>query len=139
MCGHLYCWPCLYRWMQVQNVCKFCPVCKAGIAEDKVVPIYGRGGAQEDPRGKHRATSKEHHQDSTDSVPRRPAGQRLVPADRGTAGQHTGNVNMQPGLGIIPMLLGLNHSSGNAGYAEPLTPEQQHQVIRNDSHERDNP
>lgn len=64
------------------------------------------------------------------------------------------------------MLLGLNHSSGshcvtawscveaiiqhsrqfqfcvgtgNAGYAEPLTPEQQHQVIRNDSHERDNP
>lgn len=111
--------------MQVQNVCKVCPVCKAGIAEDKVrshplhstsffsgpcnggsqcctwhprlmkagklnsrkagctlhqvVPIYGRGGAQEDPRGKQRAASKEHHQDS--NVPRRPAGQRLVPTD----------------------------------------------------------
>ena len=24
--------------MQVQNVCKVCPVCKAGIAEDKVKP-----------------------------------------------------------------------------------------------------
>lgn len=157
------------------------------------MPIYGRGGAQEDPRGKHRATSQEHHQDSTGSVPRRPAGQRLVPADvrlsacgranelvcqdhrlllaltlqRGTVGQHTGNVNMQPGLGIIPMLLGLNNSSGsqcmtawschevvqhtafwrasilfcvcagNAGYAEPLTPEQQHQVTRSNSHEND--
>lgn len=67
MCGHLYCWPCLYRygsrqllmpaayascsidlslcnvwyacrWMQVQHACKVCPVCKAGIAEDKVRP-----------------------------------------------------------------------------------------------------
>jgi E3 ubiquitin-protein ligase RNF5 len=74
-CGHLYCWPCLYRfvwlpmvapamsllwhpahessgvgrvcqesvtvcctcrWMQVQTQCQSCPVCKAGIVQEKV-------------------------------------------------------------------------------------------------------
>ena len=111
--------------MQVQNICKVCPVCKAGVAEDKVrprrvtashqcrvcfcqacsnglpkaftanivgftgpdadntlhqvVPIYGRGGVQEDPRGKQKPVLKEHHQHN--SVPRRPAGQRLAPTD----------------------------------------------------------
>ena len=39
LCGHLYCWPCLYRWLQVQSHCRTCPVCKAGVEKDKV-----RGG-----------------------------------------------------------------------------------------------
>lgn len=129
MCGHLYCWPCLYRWMQVQNLCKVCPVCKAGIAEDKVVPIYGRGGVHEDPRGKHKPGVRTQQIESLEVVPRRPAGQRPAPTSRGAAGQHSGNVNLQPGLGIIPMLFGLNNNSGNGGYSEPLTPEQQHQAF----------
>lgn len=129
LCGHLYCWPCLYRWMQVQSACKVCPVCKAGIEEGKVIPIYGRGGPQEDPRGKQRTASKDHHHGNSDDVPRRPAGQRVAPTNRNAAAQHTGNVNLQPGLGIIPMLFGLNNSSGNGGYSEPLTPEQQHQAF----------
>lgn len=29
--------------MQVQNYSRVCPVCKAGVDVDKVVPIYGRG------------------------------------------------------------------------------------------------
>lgn len=28
-CGHLYCWPCLYRWLNTQQT-PCCPVCKAG-------------------------------------------------------------------------------------------------------------
>mmetsp|Transcript_1305 Transcript_1305/g.3080 ORF Transcript_1305/g.3080 Transcript_1305/m.3080 type:complete len:180 (+) Transcript_1305:421-960(+) len=43
-CGHLYCWPCLYRWLQVEGKCRTCPVCKSPVDKDKVVPIYGRGG-----------------------------------------------------------------------------------------------
>ena len=42
LCGHLYCWPCLYRWLQVQSHCRTCPVCKAGVEKDKV----RRGGVQ---------------------------------------------------------------------------------------------
>jgi Ring finger domain len=30
-CGHLYCWPCLYRWLNTQQT-PCCPVCKAGRA-----------------------------------------------------------------------------------------------------------
>ena len=55
------------------NVCSFvclfrphnqmCPVCKAGISRDKVVPLYGRGNSeQKDPRDK--------------PIPPRPRGQR---------------------------------------------------------------
>jgi hypothetical protein len=42
-----------------------CPVCKAGISKDKVIPLYGRGdNKQQDPREK---------------LPPRPPGQRSEP------------------------------------------------------------
>lgn len=45
-----------------------CPVCKSEINKDKVVPLYGRDGKQEDPRKR--------------KVPPRPAGQRSEPSSR---------------------------------------------------------
>lgn len=44
-CGHLFCWPCLYRWLHVHSYHKECPVCKGSIAEYSVTPIYGRENA----------------------------------------------------------------------------------------------
>ncbi|WOL18219.1 hypothetical protein Cni_G27012 [Canna indica] len=45
LCGHLYCWPCIYKWMQVETIShQQCPVCKAFLSEDTIVPLYGRGG-----------------------------------------------------------------------------------------------
>eukprot|EP00656_Telonema_subtile_P057921 TRINITY_DN9653_c0_g1_i1.p1 TRINITY_DN9653_c0_g1~~TRINITY_DN9653_c0_g1_i1.p1 ORF type:complete len:191 (-),score=9.37 TRINITY_DN9653_c0_g1_i1:169-741(-) len=38
-CGHLFCWPCLYQWLQ-HTTPPVCPVCKAGVSEDKLVPIF---------------------------------------------------------------------------------------------------
>ncbi|XP_044732555.1 E3 ubiquitin-protein ligase RNF185-like [Chrysoperla carnea] len=65
MCGHLFCWPCLHQWLETQPNRQLCPVCKAAISKEKVVPLYGRGSSkQEDPREK---------------VPPRPAGQRTEP------------------------------------------------------------
>ncbi|XVE80151.1 hypothetical protein DITRI_Ditri14bG0116500 [Diplodiscus trichospermus] len=51
LCGHLYCWPCIYKWLQVQTSFiladqqqqKNCPVCKANISLSSLVPLYGRG------------------------------------------------------------------------------------------------
>lgn len=40
-CGHLFCWPCLYRWLR--NGHNVCPVCKAGVSRENVIPLYGRG------------------------------------------------------------------------------------------------
>lgn len=51
MCGHLFCWPCLHQWLETRPNRKLCPVCKAAIGKDKVIPLYGRNSAkQEDPR-----------------------------------------------------------------------------------------
>ena len=52
MCGHLFCWPCLHQWLETRPQRQICPVCKAGIGRDKVVPLYGRDGDQKDPREK---------------------------------------------------------------------------------------
>lgn len=44
-------WPCLHRWLETRPVRQVCPVCKAAIGKDKVIPLYGRGTTkQEDPR-----------------------------------------------------------------------------------------
>lgn len=49
LCGHLYCWPCIYKWFDSQNVSlppnelPKCPVCKAEISEKTMIPLYGRG------------------------------------------------------------------------------------------------
>ncbi|KAL0398596.1 UNVERIFIED_CONTAM: E3 ubiquitin-protein ligase RMA1H1 [Sesamum radiatum] len=49
LCGHLYCWPCIYKWFDSQRASlgsdelPQCPVCKAEISEKTMVPLYGRG------------------------------------------------------------------------------------------------
>lgn len=52
LCGHLFCWPCLYKWLHIHSHSKECPVCKALIEEEKLVPLYGRGKNSTDPRSK---------------------------------------------------------------------------------------
>lgn len=54
LCGHLYCWPCIYEWLRpgVESTAsdnssstrRQCPVCKATLSMDTLVPLYGRGG-----------------------------------------------------------------------------------------------
>ncbi|GMP33387.1 hypothetical protein CsSME_00038466 [Camellia sinensis var. sinensis] len=58
LCGHLYCWPCLYRWLHIHS---------HFLEEEKLVPIYGRGKTSSDPR--FRSIPGE-------DIPHRPAGQR---------------------------------------------------------------
>ena len=39
------------QWLETRPNRSVCPVCKAGISKDKVIPLYGRGSTnQEDPR-----------------------------------------------------------------------------------------
>ncbi|CAA2973082.1 E3 ubiquitin- ligase TRIM39-like [Olea europaea subsp. europaea] len=42
-CGHLFCWPCLYRWLHHHSAAKECPVCKGEVAMKNVIPINGSG------------------------------------------------------------------------------------------------
>ncbi|KAF2309962.1 hypothetical protein GH714_005796 [Hevea brasiliensis] len=67
LCGHLFCWPCLYKWLHFHSQSKECPVCKALVQEEKLVPLYGRGKTSTDPRSKSIPGV---------NIPNRPAGQR---------------------------------------------------------------
>ncbi|KAL8228510.1 hypothetical protein R6Q57_016094 [Mikania cordata] len=48
LCGHLYCWPCIYKWIQhqrtssetLENEHANCPVCKTDLSEKDIVPLY---------------------------------------------------------------------------------------------------
>ncbi|XP_017493434.1 PREDICTED: E3 ubiquitin-protein ligase RNF185 isoform X1 [Rhagoletis zephyria] len=101
LCGHLFCWPCLHQWLETRPNCKLCPVCKAAIGKDKVIPLYGRNSTkQEDPRNK---------------VPPRPAGQRTEPEpQQGFQGFGFGDgFHMSFGIGAFPF--GYFASSFNFG------------------------
>ncbi|GMI63667.1 RING membrane-anchor 3 [Hibiscus trionum] len=70
LCGHLYCWPCIYKWLHVQTSSldtdqpeRNCPVCKANISSTSLVPLYGRGTSSD-------SQSKDHHSDL--AIPQRP-------------------------------------------------------------------
>ncbi|KAL8140439.1 hypothetical protein V2J09_006460 [Rumex salicifolius] len=54
LCGHLYCWPCIYQWIRQQSDSPDvvsetrtpqCPVCKAEVSEGTLIPLYGPGRA----------------------------------------------------------------------------------------------
>lgn len=89
LCGHLFCWPCLHQWLETRPSQQQCPVCKAGISREKVIPLYGRGSSsQEDPRLK---------------TPPRPPGQRTEPESRGPfQGFGDNGFHMSFGIGAFP-------------------------------------
>ena len=72
-CGHLYCWPCLYRWLEpgmypeeraslglglnpmgsgviFDNGRRVCPVCKSACSVPTLVPIYVRSSSAQEPQ-----------------------------------------------------------------------------------------
>ncbi|OII71753.1 uncharacterized protein cubi_00560 [Cryptosporidium ubiquitum] len=55
-CGHLYCWSCICSWLD--RGYGDCPVCKAGVNPDNVIPLYGRGSENCDPRKKTKPRPK---------------------------------------------------------------------------------
>lgn len=65
-CGHLFCWPCIYRWLHVHSDAKECPVCKGEVSLKNVTPIYGRGN-----------NTREADDDSTLKIPLRPHARRV--------------------------------------------------------------
>lgn len=60
LCGHLFCWPCIYRWINFNetslenpvNPNPLCPVCKSEVSDKTVIPLYGRGQSTDTPKDK---------------------------------------------------------------------------------------
>ncbi|TMW39778.1 hypothetical protein DOY81_015142, partial [Sarcophaga bullata] len=106
MCGHLFCWPCLHQWLETRPNRKLCPVCKAAIGKDKVIPLYGRA-------------NRIYVSFCRNKVPPRPAGQRTEPEpQQGFQGFSFGDgFHMSFGIGAFPF--GYFASSLNFGEPRP--------------------
>jgi len=65
MCGHIYCWACVYKWIQTKPDNKYCPVCKNTVKQDKIIPLYPKHYVQEKANA-----------ENTDGVPKRPYANR---------------------------------------------------------------
>ncbi|GAA5891879.1 hypothetical protein JCM8208_002921 [Rhodotorula glutinis] len=105
-CGHLHCWPCMHEWL-VESNGRACPVCKAPLTVDKLVPIYAGSGEETDPRSKP-------------IPPRpRPAGSTVAaPAFRSTSSGSS--FSLQAGLFPLPGLsFGFSWPPPLAGDADP--------------------
>ncbi|ELK18685.1 RING finger protein 185 [Pteropus alecto] len=102
-------------WLETRPNRQVCPVCKAGISRDKVIPLYGRGSTgQQDPREK---------------TPPRPQGQRPEPENRGGFqgfGFGDGGFQMSFGIGAFPFGIfatAFNINDGRPPPAVPGTPQ----------------
>ncbi|EGG23774.1 hypothetical protein DFA_05910 [Cavenderia fasciculata] len=116
-CGHLFCWSCIFQWLQ-HNASQQCPVCKAPISEEKLIPIYGRGNSS-DPRKKRPS-----------SIPSRPPGRPETERSTRAGGNNFdffggignqwngqagggGGVSFSAGFGLFPGLFGLHFYQTN--------------------------
>jgi len=108
LCGHLFCWPCIHQWIETRPQKQECPVCKAGIGKDKMVPIYGHGQEQSDPR--------------TRNIPPRPQGSRPEPDRRGGSfGNPLGGTQFSFGIGAFPFgLFGIGFNAAGGGFFPPF-------------------
>ncbi|RZC09676.1 E3 ubiquitin-protein ligase RMA1H1 isoform C [Glycine soja] len=78
LCGHLYCWPCIYKWLHFQSTSlddeeqqrPQCPVCKSEVSQSSLVPLYGRGQTTLPSKGKPRQVGT--------VIPQRPHGPRTL-------------------------------------------------------------
>lgn len=150
-CGHLFCWPCLYQWLQMHSISKECPVCKGGVVEEKVIPLYGRGKVgSADPRTKPVPGV---------NIPHRPSGQR--PDTARTTDHHYpsqgfnfmagqgpvpvgsfGNITFSAGFGLFPSLFGLQmHGFSDTPYGSLGMPSNGFhggpQQVRHDHHQQE--
>uniref|UniRef100_A0A672FQF5 RING-type E3 ubiquitin transferase n=1 Tax=Salarias fasciatus TaxID=181472 RepID=A0A672FQF5_SALFA len=105
---------CLH-WLETRPTRQVCPVCKAGISREKVIPLYGRGSTgQQDPR---------------ERTPPRPQGQRPEPENRGGFqgfGFGDGGFQMSFGIGAFPFGIfatAFNINDGRPPPAAPGTPQ----------------
>jgi len=133
LCGHLFCWPCLHQWIETRPTRPVCPLCKAGISKDKVIPVYGKDNPdRKDPREKE--------------MPPRPQAQRPEPETNynmfnnsffggfgpgfGMPGQNNGGLQFSFGIGAFPFTFlswqfgAGNNNNNNQRNGQPQTPQE---------------
>lgn len=122
LCGHLYCWPCIYKWIHHQRTTSEypdkknvqCPVCKSEVSQKTIIPLYGRGQTTE-------PLSDEKGLDVGIMIPRRPpsprCGLHTIPAQQLSHRNHQQGpmAITMPSLGGMTMTNMINPTSPTTG------------------------
>lgn len=115
MCGHLYCWGCIYKWLRLREDSPQCPICKTEVAREHLIPIYGRGRPHIDPRSRE-VVEEERIPHRPPAASRPPAAEPHQPAEGagGTAAatatsalSSAAAATAESGFDVIASLLGL--------------------------------
>lgn len=96
-CGHIYCWPCLYSWMEAKGENSKCPNCKNPISKEDLIPLY----------------TKEENRKNTkrfENIPERPKAERNP--ERNESNNNTFGSNFSFNFGFMPFM-GFNMNFGN--------------------------
>ena len=118
VCGHLFCWNCIYRWIERNRAAPQCPVCRAAIEmpdgapeRARVIPLYVDTTTEgKDPRA---STAPPRPQSERPQAPQRFAsGFDFLHDFFGVGGGGGGGHNVSFGLGVFPGLF-LNFNMGN--------------------------
>jgi hypothetical protein len=117
VCGHLFCWNCIYRWIDRGRATPQCPVCRAVIEmpdghpeRARVVPLYVDTSMEgQDPRA---TTAPPRPQGERPEAPQRVGSGRDFLHDFFGVGGGGGGHNVSFGFGMFPGLF-LNFSMGN--------------------------
>ena len=132
-CGHLFCWGCLYKWMQAsESSAVLCPICKVPVSQDCIIPLYS-GRMAGTPTGSP-AKSPAHTPQHPGMHPPRPRRIPLqLPGDmtHAAAGLPAARADDDAGFaggvqGMASSLLALQSPSSSQpeAAAAPLSPEQ---------------
>ncbi|MES1914420.1 MAG: hypothetical protein MHM6MM_006496 [Cercozoa sp. M6MM] len=107
-CGHLYCWPCLFKWLERSNSC---PICKGAVSRDTVIPLYAnnrneteRPHPAQEAKAEAESSSEGSQETRQRNVPERPRAQREEAPQQGPPPQHFHHAQFHFGFG--PFMLG---------------------------------
>jgi len=64
-CGHIFCWSCVYKWIEVKRGNAECPNCKNTITKEKLIPLYPKNYDE-----------NKRNSDAPNGVPKRPLASR---------------------------------------------------------------
>ena len=107
-CGHMFCWPCIYNWLDSKGGRAKCPNCKNEITKNDLIPVYANDENKE-------------NTDRFKNIPKRPKAERNPNSDRENFQGGFSNFSFNFG-GFFPFTgMGMNFNNGNqfnSGYQD---------------------
>ena len=104
-CGHMFCWPCIYNWLESKGGKAKCPNCKNEITKNDLIPVY----------------ANDENKDNTDrfkNIPKRPKAERNPNSDRENYQGGFSNFSFNFG-GFFPFMgMNFNNFSGGNQYSD---------------------